>query len=188
MDYNNLSRRFRPLGSRVMSLSIKCDSLALRTESREEWIFPNETNCMSVWEWSEWERRCSETLVGLDLMLVLSTGRLCSLNLSLRQKWPNCVEDSVGVNILSEIKISIALIWLPVLVWSLLGLKILNLSQYLGNNLLKTKSPLRVKQIFIPSIIWNVTNNKNELWKSDMLSSFQNPQLQSVNLFKNIHS
>ena len=37
MDYNNLSRRFRPLGSRVMSLSIKCDSLAaLRTESREE--------------------------------------------------------------------------------------------------------------------------------------------------------
>ena len=37
MDYNNLSRRFRPLGSRVMSLSIKCDSLAaLQTESREE--------------------------------------------------------------------------------------------------------------------------------------------------------
>ena len=36
MDYNNLSRRFRPLGSRVMSLSIKCVSLALRTESREE--------------------------------------------------------------------------------------------------------------------------------------------------------
>ena len=35
MDYNNLSRRFRP-GSRVMSLSIKCVSLALRTESREE--------------------------------------------------------------------------------------------------------------------------------------------------------
>ena len=35
MDYNNLSRRFRPLGSRVMSLSIKCVSLALRTESRE---------------------------------------------------------------------------------------------------------------------------------------------------------
>ena len=36
MDYNNLSRRFRPSGSRVMALSIKCDSLALRTESREE--------------------------------------------------------------------------------------------------------------------------------------------------------
>ena len=51
------------LGSRVMALSIKFDSLALRTESREEWIFPNEINCMSVWEWSEWERKCSETLV-----------------------------------------------------------------------------------------------------------------------------
>ena len=188
MDYNDSSRPFRPLGSRVMALSIKCVSLALRTESREEWTFPNEINCMSLWEWSEWERKCSETLVGLDLMLVLSTGRLCSLNLSLRQKWPNCVEDSVGVNIFSRIKITIALIWLPVLVWSLLELKILNLSQYLRNKLLMTKSPLRVKQIFIPSIIWNVTNNKNELWKSDMLSSFQNPQLRSVNLFKNIHS
>ena len=92
MDYNDSSRQFGPVGSRVMALSIQCDSLALRTESREEWIFPNEINCMSLWEWSEWERRCSETLVGLDLMLVLSTGRLCSLNLSLRQKWPNCVE------------------------------------------------------------------------------------------------
>ena len=36
MDYNNSSRRFRPLGSRVMAFFIKCDSLALRTESREE--------------------------------------------------------------------------------------------------------------------------------------------------------
>ena len=40
MDYNDSSRQFRPLGSRVMALSIKCVSLAaLRTESREEWIF-----------------------------------------------------------------------------------------------------------------------------------------------------
>ena len=36
MDYNDSSRPFRPLGSRVMALSIKCVSLALRTESREE--------------------------------------------------------------------------------------------------------------------------------------------------------
>ena len=35
MDYNNSSRRFRPWGSRVMALSIKCDSLALQTESRD---------------------------------------------------------------------------------------------------------------------------------------------------------
>ena len=106
MDYNNSSRRFRPWGSRVMALSIKCDSLALRTESREEWIFSSGINCMSAWEWLEWERRCSETVVGLDLMFVLSTARLnlvprvsqderpwergcarlCSLNLSLRRR------------------------------------------------------------------------------------------------------
>ena len=76
IDYINSSRQFRPLGSRVMALSIKCDSLALRTESREEWIFSSGINCMSVWEWLEWERKCSETVVGLDLMLVLSTVRL----------------------------------------------------------------------------------------------------------------
>ena len=35
IDYNNSSRRFRPLGSRVMALCIKCDSLALWIESRE---------------------------------------------------------------------------------------------------------------------------------------------------------
>ena len=35
IDYNNSSRRFRPWGSRVMALSIKCDSLALQTESRD---------------------------------------------------------------------------------------------------------------------------------------------------------
>ena len=66
MDYNNSSRRIRPWGSRVMAFSIKCDSLALRTESREEWIFSSGINCMSVWEWLEWERKCSETVVGLD--------------------------------------------------------------------------------------------------------------------------
>ena len=35
IDYNS-SRRFRPLGLRVMALSIKCESFALRSESREE--------------------------------------------------------------------------------------------------------------------------------------------------------
>ena len=81
MDYNNSSRRFRPWGSRVMALSIKCDSLALRTESREEWIFSSGINCMSVCEWLEWERKCS-----VVMGLVLSTARLCSLNLSLRSR------------------------------------------------------------------------------------------------------
>ena len=40
---------------------------------------------MSVLEWLEWERKCSETVVGLDLILGLSTERRCSLNLSLRR-------------------------------------------------------------------------------------------------------
>ena len=57
MDYNTSSRRFRPWGLRVMALSIKCDSLALRSESREERIFSSGINCMSVWEWLEWERK-----------------------------------------------------------------------------------------------------------------------------------
>ena len=61
MDYNNSSLRFKPWGSRVIALSIKCDSLALRTESREEWIFSSGINCMSVWEWLERERKYSET-------------------------------------------------------------------------------------------------------------------------------
>ena len=35
MDYNNSSRRLSPWGSKVMAVSIKCDSLALQTESRD---------------------------------------------------------------------------------------------------------------------------------------------------------
>ena len=46
-DYNNSSRRFRPWGSRVMALSIKCDSLAC-----EEKIFSSGINCIIVL-WSD---------------------------------------------------------------------------------------------------------------------------------------
>ena len=42
------------------------------------------------------------------------------------------------------------------------------------------KSQLRAKQICLPSIISNVTNNKNELWKTVRLTSFQKTQLQPV--------
>ena len=38
-----------------------------------------------------------------------------------------------------------------------------------------TKSQLLVEQIYIPSIESNVTNNKNELWKTFRLTSFQKP-------------
>ena len=46
------------------------------------------------------------------------------------------------------------------------------------NYLWMTKSKFHVKQVF-PSIILNVTNNKNELWKTVRWTSFQKPQLQS---------
>ena len=39
VEYNNSSRRFRPLGSRFMALSIKCDFLALRTVSPDSCSF-----------------------------------------------------------------------------------------------------------------------------------------------------
>ena len=38
IGYNNSSRQFRPLGSRVIASSIKCDSLDLRTEGRRGWF------------------------------------------------------------------------------------------------------------------------------------------------------
>ena len=47
-------------------------------ESRDEWIISSGISCMSVWQWLGWDRKCSETVVGLDWMLVLSTERLCS--------------------------------------------------------------------------------------------------------------
>ena len=40
-------------------------------------------NCMSVENSQSGDRRCFETVVGLELMLVLTTGRLYSLNVSL---------------------------------------------------------------------------------------------------------
>ena len=40
MDYNDSSRQFRPLGSRVMALPIKCDYLALRTSNHIPFVMP----------------------------------------------------------------------------------------------------------------------------------------------------
>ena len=45
-----------------------------------------------------------------------------------------------------------------------------------------TKSQLRVKQTCLSSIISNVTNNKNELWRTVELTTFQKPQLQCVSI------
>ena len=56
----------------------------------------------------------------------------------------------------------------------------------LRNYLSMTKSQLCVKQIL--NVIWNLTNNKNELWKTVKLTSFQKPQSQSVSIvFKFVH-
>ena len=89
--------------------------------------------------------------------------------------------------------------------WSLLGLKglchsclvlfvdnasyacqlALKLEKLPVDGLWITKSQLGVKQNMSPKHIniSIVTNNKNELWKTVRLTSFQKPQLQSVSIF-----
>ena len=44
----NTGKRKNNKDMNFMALSIECDSLALRTESLEESIFPSGINCMSV--------------------------------------------------------------------------------------------------------------------------------------------
>ena len=90
--------------------------------------------------------------------------------------------------------------------WSLLGLKglchnclvyfvynasyafllALKLEKLPMDGLWTTKSQLCVKQTMSPKHNINIsiiTNNKNELWKTVRLISFQKPQLQSVSIF-----
>ena len=60
----------------------------------------------------------------------------------------------------------------------------------LRNYLWMTKAQLCAKQkkIHLPSLILNITNNKNELWKTVRLTHFQKLQLQSVSIsFKFVH-
>ena len=58
----------------------------------------------------------------------------------------------------------------------------------LRNHLSMTKSELCVKHICLLSVIWNLTNNKNEHWKTVKLTSFHwKPQSQSVSIFKFVH-
>ena len=47
--------------------------------------------------------------------------------------------------------------------------------QNLRNYMRMTKPEIRVKQVCLPRIMSNVTNNKNELWKTVRLESFQQP-------------
>ena len=70
----------RPSGSIVLSFKIKKASLALRIESLLEKIFSMGINCMPLAVWLGEERKCSATVVGLDLGLGLSMIRRCLLN------------------------------------------------------------------------------------------------------------
>ena len=45
-----------------------------------------------------------------------------------------------------------------------------------------TKSQLLDQQIYLLSIVWTVTNNKNELWKTVRLTTFQKPTIQCFNI------
>ena len=60
---------FRPSGSIVLPFLIKKASLALRMESRLEKIFLMGINIMSLAVWLGEDRKCSEAVVGLDLLL-----------------------------------------------------------------------------------------------------------------------
>ena len=62
----------RPSGSIVLPFKIKKASLALRIESLLEKIFSMGINYMPLAVWDGEERKCSATVVGLDLVLGLS--------------------------------------------------------------------------------------------------------------------
>ena len=59
----------RPWGSIVLPFKIKKASLALLIESRLEKKFSMGINCMSLAVWLGAERKCSATVVGLDMLL-----------------------------------------------------------------------------------------------------------------------
>ena len=61
-------------------------SLALRIESPLEKIFSMGIYCMSLAVWLGTERKCSATVVGLDMLLGLSMVRRCSLNRSFKRR------------------------------------------------------------------------------------------------------
>ena len=56
-------------------------------ESRLKKIFSMGINSMSLALWLGEDRKCSETVVGLDLLLGLSMVRRCSLNRSFKRRF-----------------------------------------------------------------------------------------------------
>ena len=54
---------------------------------------------------------------------------------------------------------------------------------YLRKYLWMTKSQLCAKQICLPRILSNITNNKNGFWKTVRRTNVQKPQLHSISIF-----
>ena len=54
---------------------------------------------------------------------------------------------------------------------------------YLRKYLWMTKSQLCAKQICLPRILSNITNNKNGFWKTVRPTNVQKPQLHSISIF-----
>ena len=77
---------FIPNGSRVLTLSMRCASLAFCTLSLLDLMSSCAISVMSLAEWSL-VRKCSETVVGLESVDGLSTDLRCSLKWSLSRHW-----------------------------------------------------------------------------------------------------
>ena len=63
-------------------------------ESRLEKIFSMGINIMSLAVWLGEDRKCSAAVVGLDLLLGLSTVRRCSLNRSFKRRFVSPISPS----------------------------------------------------------------------------------------------
>ena len=87
---------FIPNGSRVLPLSMRYASLAFRRLSLLDLISSSGISVMSLAEWSL-VRKCSETVVGLEILDGLSTGLRCSLKRSWVVVWFHlCIVWSSG--------------------------------------------------------------------------------------------
>ena len=76
---------FIPNGLRVLPLSMRYASLAFRTLSLLDLMSSSGISVMSFAEWSL-VRKCSETVVSLEILDGLSTGLWCSLKRSLSRR------------------------------------------------------------------------------------------------------
>ena len=84
-----------PEGSRVLPLSMRCASLAFRTLSLLDLMSSSGISLKSFTE-SSLVRKCSKTVVGLEMLDGLSTGLRCSLKRYLSRRFVSpvyCLEQ-----------------------------------------------------------------------------------------------